>query len=114
MEAASGPASGPLGGMGIMGTRAKKNRRFERQMQKQHQQQMVNIDPSKLPKVMCGKCGSEYMKQAFKARRIPAFMSKSGRDELLFHAVFLCAACGAPIKGAQGQESETEKQDAKG
>jgi len=73
-------------------------------------QQVINIDPAKLPQVKCQKCGSEYLKQAFKARRVPAFMSKSGRDEMLLQGVFLCAACGLPIKADQEPQKADDAQ----
>lgn len=59
------------------------------------QQQRVNIDISKATDILCAECSAPYFIQVIRLKRLSAFVSPTGREEMINLPALLCAKCGA-------------------
>jgi hypothetical protein len=55
--------------------------------------QMTMAEIEALPHAVCKQCGFDNFIQTYKLKRISAFMSRSGRVEVIPMQSFVCAAC---------------------
>jgi len=68
----------------------------ENKMQKpQPPPQRVNIDISKATDVLCTSCGKPYFMEVIRLKRLSAFVSPTGREEMINIPALLCVECGA-------------------
>jgi len=54
----------------------------------------INVNLKNLETVKCPSCGKEFFTTVWHLKKIPALVSKSGRDEIFPVAGFRCVNCG--------------------
>jgi hypothetical protein len=59
------------------------------------QPQRVNIDISKATDILCTSCKEPYFLEVIRLKRLSAFISPTGREEIINMPALLCAKCGA-------------------
>jgi hypothetical protein len=60
----------------------------------QPQQQRVSVDISKATDILCENCKDPYFLEVMRLKRLSAFISPTGREEILNLPTLLCAKCG--------------------
>ena len=63
------------------------------------QPQRVNVDISKATDILCTGCQSPYFMEVMRLKRLSAFISPTGREEIINIPVLLCTECGVEWKG---------------
>lgn len=54
----------------------------------------MQLDPSKLPTVECGNCGSIFFEEVTMFKEVPAVQSPTGQKSMLPIPVVRCTECG--------------------
>ena len=68
-----------------------------------------NITEENTEAVLCGKCKSPIFEQCIVMRKVSAFISPTGKEELIQMPLMVCKGCGTPMIEDMGDQETEEK-----
>lgn len=64
----------------------------------QPQQMQMQVDLTKTTGIKCGDCGSHFFDQTVLVRKVSRLYTGAPEDQITLVPVFVCRACGSPLK----------------